>query len=211
MTDTASNRTQPIALIGAGGHARVVADAILRAGGTVAGFYDDNPSATLAPTCPDAPHLGPIESASTESRPLLVAIGTLSTRRAVLKRLTSQLFASAVHPSAIVAPSASVAPGAFVGPRAVLNPGASIGAHAIINSGAIIEHDGSIAENTHIGPGAILGGGTSVGPDTLVGTGAIVLPGIRIGPGCTIGAGAVVTTDLPDGCRAVGVPARAYA
>ncbi len=209
MPDHPSNPSQPIALIGAGGHARVVADAILRSGGSVAGFYDDNPGATLAPTS-DAPHLGPLANASDQSHPLLIAIGTLATRRAVLDRLTGKTNAVAIHPSAIVSPSASIAPGASIGPRAVLNPGAAIGAHAIINSGAIIEHDCTIGENAHIAPGATLGGGATIGSDTLIGTGAIVLPGIHIGTGCVIGAGAVVTTDLPDGCRAVGIPAKVY-
>jgi acetyltransferase EpsM len=210
MPDHASNTPEPIALVGAGGHAKVVADAILASGGTIAGFYDDATDPSAAIVLPGAIHLGPVAAAAAATHPLLVAIGTLATRRTVLDRLSGKAFASAVHPSAVVSPAASVAPGAFVGPRAVVNPGASIGAHAIINSGAIIEHDCTVGDNAHIGPGALLGGGATIGPGTLIGTGAIVLPSVKIGSNCLIGAGAVVTAALPDGCRAVGVPARVY-
>jgi putative colanic acid biosynthesis acetyltransferase WcaB len=47
-----------------------------------------------------------------------------------------------------------------------------------------------------------------VGNDVLIGANAVVLGGVRIGDGARIGAGAVVTKDVPDGCTAVGNPAR---
>lgn len=209
MPDSPQNTTSdPIVLLGAGGHAKVVADAILSRGTTVAGFYDDASEPALV--LPGASHLGPLDAASSETRLVILAIGDLSARRAVLDRHPSLHWASAVHASAIVSPRATLQPGALIAPRAVVNPGVTIGPHAIINTGAIVEHDCTIGENAHLGPGAILSGGVRIGPDTLIGSGAIVLPGISIGSGCVVGAGAVVTADLPDGCRAVGVPARVY-
>ena len=41
-----------------------------------------------------------------------------------------------------------------------------------------------------------------------IGIGAIIMPGVTIGEGAVIGAGAVVTSDIPDYCIAVGVPAK---
>jgi len=211
MPESASNNTSnPIVLLGAGGHAKVVADAVLSRRGTVAGFYDDASDPSLSIVLPGAKHLGPLASASSETRLVILAIGDLAARRAVLQGLPSLSWASAIHASAVVSPRATVEPGALIAPRAVVNPGAAIGPHAIINTGAIIEHDCTIGENTHIGPGAILSGGVRIGTDTLIGSGAIVLPGVSIGSGCVIGAGSVVTADLPDGCRVVGVPARRY-
>lgn len=47
-----------------------------------------------------------------------------------------------------------------------------------------------------------------IGDDVWLGTRVTVLPGVRIGKGAVVGAGAVVTGDLPEGCIAVGVPAK---
>lgn len=47
-----------------------------------------------------------------------------------------------------------------------------------------------------------------VGERTFIGTGCIIMPGVTIGKRCVIGAGSVVTKDIPDGCVAVGVPAK---
>jgi acetyltransferase-like isoleucine patch superfamily enzyme len=47
-----------------------------------------------------------------------------------------------------------------------------------------------------------------IGAGSWLGAGVVVLPGVTIGRHVAVGAGAVVTTDLPDRCVAVGVPAR---
>ncbi len=41
-----------------------------------------------------------------------------------------------------------------------------------------------------------------------IGSGAILLPGVTIGAEAIVAAGAVVTKDVPDGCVAMGIPAR---
>ena len=47
-----------------------------------------------------------------------------------------------------------------------------------------------------------------IGDHTFIGASSVVLMGVTIGQRCIIGAGSVVTSDIPDGCCAVGVPAR---
>ena len=49
---------------------------------------------------------------------------------------------------------------------------------------------------------------TIVEDDVLIGAGAVILNNVRIGKGAKIGANAVVTKDVPQGCTAVGVPAK---
>lgn len=201
-----------ISLVGGGGHALVVADAALRAGLSLAGFYDDDEDAVLASGEPSAARLGDIaslEAQELDNAPWILAVGDLGTRRWLIDRLykAEDDAAMVVHPAAVVSESAVVAGGVWIGPGAVVHTRARVLDHAIVNSGAVIEHECLIAENAHIAPGAILGGRVSVGNDTLVGLGARVLPGVRIGSGCTIGAGAVVLRDVPDGARVVGVPA----
>ncbi len=60
----------------------------------------------------------------------------------------------------------------------------------------------------HVAPGVHLGGEVTVGQGALIGIGASVMPGRSVGAGTVVGAGAVVTRDLPAGVTAVGVPAR---
>jgi acetyltransferase-like isoleucine patch superfamily enzyme len=50
---------------------------------------------------------------------------------------------------------------------------------------------------------------THVGRGASIGSNATILPGLRIGAGALIGAGSVVTSDVPEGARVAGVPARA--
>jgi len=47
-----------------------------------------------------------------------------------------------------------------------------------------------------------------IGDGSWLGHGTVVLPGAHIGRHVAVGAGSVVTGELPDGCVAVGVPAR---
>lgn len=47
-----------------------------------------------------------------------------------------------------------------------------------------------------------------IGSGSWLGTGVVVLPGVTIGEHVTVGANSVVCDDLPDGCVAVGSPAR---
>ena len=194
-----------IILVGGGGHAQVVLDALLENATSVRGFVDDRANCPLAGV---VDRLGGLETLNEDAR-VLLCIGDVATRRRVLGVLAgARIVGPVIHPSAVVSPSASIAEGAFVGPGAIINADARIGAHAIVNSGAIVEHDCRVGENTHVAPGAVLGGGVEVGSDSLVGMGSRVLPGVSIGTGSIIGAGAVVTVDVGDGETVVGVPGR---
>ncbi len=208
-----SHHLPPLALWGGGGHALVVAEAVLALNGRIEGFYDDDPTAALGNGIGRGtiPRLGTLaEGEKAGSRPLILAIGNLARRRRMLEKwLGSGTVPVVLHPSAVVSPSAKIGAGAFVGPRAVVHTLATVGPHAIVNTGAIIEHECQIGENAHLAPGSIVAGRASVGPDTLVGVGAVLLPGVRVGAACVVGAGAIVRHDVPDGETVVGVPARA--
>jgi sugar O-acyltransferase (sialic acid O-acetyltransferase NeuD family) len=200
----------PIILIGAGGHATVVAQCAQLTDTPILGLYDDDPNARLL-TRPEAPErLGSIaDFIDTRPEHWILALGTLSARRAIIARDVQRAAPPLIHPSASVAPDAEISEGVYIGPGAIIHASARIRAHAIINSGAIVEHDCLVDTNAHIAPGAVLCGSVTVGAHTLVGANATIIPGRTIGSGSTIGAGSTVVEDIPPNVTAVGTPARA--
>lgn len=202
-----------LVLIGGGGHAVVVAEAVRASGGRVLGVYDDDERCPAAREPDGAEWLGPLSQAGELDRPWILCLGDLCLRASVLDRLGPAGAAAekVVHPSAVISPSAVLGRGVFVGPLAVVHARAHVAAHAIVNTGAIVEHDCEVGENCHLAPRSALGGNVHVGQGTLVGLGAAVLPGLTISPGCVVGAGAVVHEDVPEGLRVAGVPARRLA
>jgi len=200
-----------LAIIGAGGHGRVVADAAMLADYTP-GFIlpDGSPEKSLD----GYPVLGTdknLADLSGETH-LVVAIGDNWRRAQLVQRIWSTVphavFAVVIHPDATVSAGAVVAAGTVVLAGAIVNTGARVGAHCIINTGAVVEHDNVVGDYASIAPRAVTGGTTHIGDYTAIGIGATVLHGISIGAHAVIGAAALVNRDLPDGIVAYGIPAR---
>lgn len=130
-------------------------------------------------------------------------------RRHLYERVRSVGFdiVSAVHPSAVVSPSAHIGAGATIVSASVVGPDATLGENVIVNTGALIDHDCRIGSHVHIAIGARLASGVTLEDGVHVGAGATVLQGLRIGEGAVVGAGAVVVRDVDPGVVVVGVPA----
>lgn len=201
---------QRIVILGAGGHARVVGDALQQSGFQVVGFLDDNPALT-GTTILGLPVLGPLEhAANLDVDGAIVGIGENHVRAKCCARLRAWgiPLVRAIHPSAIVSAHAILGEGIAILERAVIEAGAHIGENAIINAGAIIAHDCRVGNHAHIAIGSMLAGGVEIGEGTLLGAGAVVIPYKKVGEWSIVGAGAVVTADLPAHVTAVGGPAR---
>lgn len=201
----------PEIIVGAGGHGRVVADALRLEGRVVAGFVDPDPD----PTSAGLPVLGDDEVLRQWPDCGLVngiggPVGS-ELRRRVQTRLEAEgrRFFGVRHPSAIVAATARLDPTVQLLARAVVQPGAILEAGVVVNTGAIIEHDCVVGAFAHCAPGSILCGGVRVGAGCHIGAGAVIREGVRLGDRVVIGAGAVVVRDCLDaGALLLGVPAR---
>jgi len=203
-------------ILGGGGHAAVVIDAMQAGGGRPHAVLDDNkdlwgrdllgvPIIGGDDKLPDL-----IQQGVTH---FIVGVGSVGNALPRRKLFETALLAglspiNAIHPAAAIASSALVRDGAVVLANAVINPRAAVGANVIINTSATVEHDCVIADDTHISPGAVLAGGVVIGNSCHVGAGAIIREGIKIGDRAMVGAGAVVVGDVAADTTVVGVPAK---
>jgi acetyltransferase EpsM len=207
-----------IVIVGGGEHAQVVAEAILSRPDlwTLEGFVDIEPSRRLR-NLPDLPNLGwdraLIECSADSTCWSVMGIG--ETRSSDRRRLITEIFAgspvmwaSIVHATAWVSPTATVHKGTVVFAGAVVNAGAILGDHCVINTGSVIEHDVNVGEFAMISPGVTVGGGTVLEDNCFIGLGAKIRDHITVGRGATVGMGAVVVRDVPAGSVVMGVPAR---
>lgn len=200
-----------LAILGASGHGKVVADIALQSGWEKVCFYDDAyPGLGMVEQWPVA---GTFESLLHDLLcfdGVVVAIGDNRVRDERLACLLEHggHLATLIHPRATVSSFATLAPGCVVVAGAVINAFAMVARGCIINTAATVGHDCRLAHSVHVASGANVAGGASVGRFTWVGVGSAVRQGVRIGEGVTVGAGAAVVSDVADGATVVGVPAR---
>jgi sugar O-acyltransferase (sialic acid O-acetyltransferase NeuD family) len=206
---------EPVFLIGGGGHAGVVADALL--------------------ACPDRWKLEAVVDPASDdlARRLGVravrgdeeawgamkggycvltvgVVGVSPVRERIVSAYDSHgaRWAVIVHPSAVISPFAVIEPGAVVLAGAVVNAGARAGRHCIINTRAVVEHDVVLGSHVSVAPGAVIGGGARVGSGSFIGLGACVRDHVKLGDRVLVGMGAVVVGDSPPDAILTGNPAR---
>ncbi len=202
---------EPVVILGAGGHAKVVIELMRAQGRAIAGLTDADPSPRVVlgvPVLGDDRALPDLRAEGVGHA--FVAIGDNAARQAAARTAVELGFilVNAVSPAAAISPSARLGHGVAVMAGAVINAEAFIGDLAIVNSGAVVDHDCHLEPGCHVGPGAALAGGVRLGAGVLIGVGASVTPGCAIGARTIVGAGACVVGDLPADVVAIGVPAR---
>jgi sugar O-acyltransferase (sialic acid O-acetyltransferase NeuD family) len=204
-------------LLGAGGHAKVVAETALATGRfSRIAFLDDRCNGPAQ--FPDQlgwPVIGPFSAAldpqiRQKFSLALMAIGNAAMRLQWFSRLAAAGYELPVviHPTAWVSSTAQLGFGSVVFAQSTIQAQVVIGRGAILNTGCSVDHESQLGDGVHVCPGARLAGEVYVGDRSWIGIGASVIQQIRIGSDVTVGAGAAVVRDLPDGVVAVGVPAR---
>lgn len=203
-----------LAVIGAGGHGKVVAElaAALGTYGEIV-FLDDRAQSSIN----GFPVIGTTllleNSLSPEQFDIAVAVGNNRIRRQIAEKAAALGFSLPVliHPGAYVSPSATVGQGCVVMAKAVVQADSVLKDGVIVNTAATVDHDCLLDAFVHISPGTHLSGNTRIGEESWIGTGACSRQQIRIGSRATIGAGAVVVRDVSDGMTVAGNPAKPLA
>ncbi|MGF1828104.1 acetyltransferase [Photobacterium angustum] len=200
-----------LAIIGAGGHSKVVAEIAELTGWKNIAFYDDR--------WPDETRNGLYKILGTfndycksynDYDGVVIAIGNNSIRanlHSALVNLNAPLV-SLIHPRATVSSRAIIGSGTVVMANAVINPDVLIGSNCIINSSSIIEHDCEIADHVHICPNSALAGNVKVHEKSWIGISSTIIQQVVIGREVFVGAGSTVIRDVPDNLKVVGTPAK---
>lgn len=195
---------RPVIVLGAGGHAKVVADALLRAGREILGFLSLDKPAGIQYCGHEVLGDDNVIARFTPDEILLAnGIGALPSSRMrwnVGEKMRQQgfSFTQVIHPSAVIAKDVQLEEGVQIMANATVQPGSFIGTDTIINTGTIVDHDCRIGKYSHLAPGVTCCGGVSIGEGTIIGCGVSIIQNIKIGSRVLIGAGAVVFRDIDD-------------
>jgi len=199
-----------LAVIGGGGHGKVVADIAEQLGWTISFFDAAYPKVTHCGKWSVVGTDDSLYALKNDYDAVFVAIGNNNIRFDRQRKFKSLGFnvATLISPKANVNDGVITGEGTLIVSNACVNIDTRIGEGVIINTGANIDHDCQIDDFSHISPGVNLAGGVSVGVCTWIGIGTSVVQQVNIDDNVIIGAGAVVICNIPANVTAVGCPAK---
>ena len=173
-----------VVIVGAGGHAKVVADAILQLEEfELVGFVDANvPMGNLVfndlkVICTQ----NDIDSLHGKIDCLAMGIGNLAVRQKLSIELSDTFqWTSVIHPKATVARNCEIGRGAVVLANAVVSSETKIGDFCIIDAGTIVDHEAQIGDFCHLSIGTLVGSNSLIDERTKTELGQIIPPFSKI-------------------------------
>lgn len=206
-----------IILIGAGGHAGVVLDILLRDFSNnfkPIGYMDveDKGNFKGLKYLGDDKELVNIYKNGI-CKDLIIGIGYIeinSKRRRIIESLLNIgfEFPKMISKKASVSKDTIIREGTVIFDNVAISSGAEIGKFCILNTGSIVEHDSLIGDFSHISPGAVICGGAKIGENSIIGANATVIQYRNICENVFVGAGAVVVKDIKKNGVYAGIPAK---
>jgi len=203
-----------VIMFGAGGHAKVLLEALRRSGADVQGVVSPELAGRGMTSWRGVKVWGDDDAVlafPADTVRLAIGIGSLpggvtNVRRRLYERFAcaGYTFATVVHPFSAVSTDATLASGAQIMAGSVIQADTVIGENTIINTRSSIDHDCVVGRHCHIAPGVTICGGVAVHDGVHVGTGANVIQGVTLGENCVIGAGITVRRDVPAGMKFLG-------
>jgi sugar O-acyltransferase (sialic acid O-acetyltransferase NeuD family) len=191
--DAALDRPR-LLIVGAGGHGRSVAEAVLMSGEyALMGFLDDG-AFTLGAEVLGVPVIGLATGFSTyaaRASHAVVAIGDNALRQKLFIQLQADGFTlpNVVHPRAMVSPRAKLAEGVVVMAGAIVGTEAFLAQGAIVNCGAVVDHHAQVHDFGHLGVNACMAGGSILGALAWMQAGAAIGYGVQLPAGAVLKPG----------------------
>jgi sugar O-acyltransferase (sialic acid O-acetyltransferase NeuD family) len=194
----------PVIIIGAGGGAKMVIDAVRDSKEyVVVGLLDDNlVIGTEILGVPVVGRFNNVDSLLENSiYNFVIAFGVLENRKyrfelyLALKEKGCS-FPNIIHPKAIVEKSVKMGEGNVVLAGSNIGSSVILGNLNYINNNALISHDCKFIDNIHIAPSAVLASSIRINSHTLVGMNATLYYGIQIGESTTILNGLIINCDI---------------
>lgn len=143
---------------------------------------------------------------------IFVALGDNFQRENVLKeyekRNKNSQIVSLIHPSSQVSRRCSLDIGTVVMPLCVINSFSEIGKGVIINSNSVVEHDNLLMDFSSLAPGVKTGGNVTIGIRSAVSIGTIIKNNIKVGSDSVIGASSYLNKNVEDNSIFYGNPAK---
>jgi sugar O-acyltransferase (sialic acid O-acetyltransferase NeuD family) len=182
-------------LIGAGGHSKVVVDALASRGVRVTAYVALQPSTWIEQNGISRMDEQQLETLLPQSPQLVMGFVGLGVealqRRSILMRQYEEKggrFPPVIHASAIVSHKVRLDAGVQVLVGAVVNADAILEKGAVINTAAVVEHDAVIGAGSHIGPRAVVLGGAKLGRECFIGSNAVIIQQTVVASGSFIKA-----------------------
>ena len=187
-----------LAIIGAGGHGKVIGEIALLNEYENIHFFDDKINEINNFPFSIIGNLTYLKDNLKEYDAFFVAIGNNKVRHSQLLWLREKKvnIVSLIHPKSTISKFSSLGVGTCVMPNAAINPGTLIKEGVIINTSSSIDHDCIIEDYAHISPNCSLSGNVSIGKFTHLGTGTSVHPGINIGNNVKTGIGSKIFKNI---------------
>ena len=194
-----------IIIIGTGGHSAEIDDYITLSTKKdssfpyeIIGYLDDNPAGYEAYQF-SAPFLGTIKDHTIRKDcQYLMGIANLTYRRPIIERYLKEgaSFATFIHPSVTVSPSATIGKGVVLAMNVNIGPNVVVGDFTLINSRCSLGHDTKTGRYNFISPNVCFSGFTTIGDENLFGINSATIPGISVGNGNKIMAGMVLDKNV---------------
>lgn len=197
-----SEENKPLIVCGTGGHAKVLANILVKSKKNFIGFIDPNP--TNKKSIFGIEVLGDdsyLNNFSSDNINLVNGLGSLpnqDNRYALAKRMRDLgfRFSRVIHESAVIGSGVIIEEGVQIMAGVIIQPNVYIGKDTIINTGVILEHDCKIGDSCHIAPGVICCGGVNINNKVHIGTGSNIIQNISVGNNTVIAAGSTIFRDI---------------